>query len=70
MGLIKDKFSENMNKVSEKAREMDTVDGIHCEVTNCSYHTPKCQCKAGKIHVGPTFASSSSETVCSTFKPQ
>lgn len=67
---IKEKMGENLNKVSNKMKTLDAIDGIHCEVTNCAYHTPKCKCNAEKIHVGPTFASSSAETVCSTFKPQ
>ncbi|MDR3552659.1 MAG: DUF1540 domain-containing protein [Clostridia bacterium] len=65
---LKDKLGENVNKVTDKMTNHDFIDGIHCEVTNCAYHDPKCKCGADKINVGPTFASSSTDTVCSTFK--
>nr|WP_317411917.1 DUF1540 domain-containing protein [uncultured Solibaculum sp.] len=44
------------------------IQGIHCEVKNCVYHQKDDKCEAGKITVGPTFAVSSADTICSTFK--
>lgn len=42
--------------------------GITCDVRNCAYHDGDCYCTAQKIAVGPSFATSCSDTVCATFK--
>lgn len=42
--------------------------GITCDVKNCQYHEGDCHCTASKIAVGPSFATSSTDTVCATFK--
>lgn len=44
--------------------------GISCDVKNCHYHQGDCYCTADKITVGPSFASSSTDTICATFKPE
>ncbi len=44
------------------------IQGIACDVKNCVYHDCDTYCTAGQIAVGPSFATSSSETVCATFK--
>lgn len=46
------------------------IDGIVCNVTNCSYNNDNCKCTASQVKVGPTFANSSADTICSTFKPK
>lgn len=56
------------DKVSEKLGKKDHISGIHCDVTNCVYHDPKCKCSANQIKVGPTYAANSTDTVCSTFR--
>jgi hypothetical protein len=56
------------DKIQDKMNGKDHIGGIHCDVTNCAYHDPKCKCSADQIKVGPTYASSSTDTVCSTFK--
>ncbi len=43
---------------------------IVCNVKNCSFHRGECDCTADTVAVGPTFANSSSDTVCATFKPK
>lgn len=43
---------------------------IVCDVKNCTYHTGECSCKAETVSVGPTFAGTSTDTVCATFKPK
>ncbi len=45
-------------------------EGISCDVKNCQYHEGDCHCTADKIAVGPSFATSSTDTVCATFKPK
>ncbi len=42
--------------------------GVSCDVTNCHYHDGKNTCVAEKINVGPSYATSSTDTVCATFK--
>ncbi len=46
------------------------IQGIKCDVNNCIYNDESCYCTAKEIHVGPHFASCSSDTVCATFKPE
>ena len=42
--------------------------GISCDVKNCQYHEGDCYCTAEKIAVGPSYATSCTDTVCATFK--
>jgi hypothetical protein len=48
----------------------DHIKGIKCNVQNCYYHDCDTYCTAGEIAVGPRSADSSSETLCTTFKPK
>ncbi|HEX3026715.1 MAG TPA: DUF1540 domain-containing protein [Clostridia bacterium] len=59
-----------INQIADKIGKNEHVRGIHCEVTNCVYHDRKGKCAADEIKVGPTYASNSTETVCSTFEPK
>ncbi len=43
--------------------------GVTCEVANCHYHDGQRYCTADKISVGPSYANSSADTICATFKP-
>ena len=43
---------------------------ITCDVKNCVYHDEYDHCTADRIAVGPTYASSASDTVCATFRPK
>lgn len=54
-----------MNKQNEKC-----IEGIKCDVTNCHYHQENSKCNANEIKVGPTYASTSTDTICATFKPE
>jgi len=56
------------NGTSSSKMTSASNNGVSCNVTNCVYHDGKCYCKAEKIDVGPTFANSSTDTVCSTFR--
>ena len=46
----------------------DHINGIVCNVTNCVYHDCETYCTAEKIAVGPSYATTSSDTICATFK--
>ncbi|MGN1048300.1 MAG: DUF1540 domain-containing protein [Eubacteriales bacterium] len=42
--------------------------GITCDVCNCYYNQDGCYCTAEKIAVGPSYATSATDTACGTFK--
>lgn len=42
--------------------------GVLCDVINCVYHDGESHCTAEKINVGPSYATSCTDTVCATFK--
>ena len=44
------------------------IKGICCDVKNCVYHDCETHCTAKQIAVGPSSATSSSDTACATFK--
>ena len=46
----------------------DPIKGIRCDVKNCVYHDCETYCMAGEIAVGPSNATTSSDTACATFK--
>lgn len=46
------------------------IEGIVCDVKNCEYHDCETHCTAKQILVGPSNASSSGDTACTTFKPR
>ena len=46
------------------------IRGIVCDVKNCAYHDGDSFCTANRIKVGPSFANSSGQTACATFKPR
>ena len=46
------------------------IRGVFCDVKNCIYNDEYDHCTADRISVGPTFASSTSDTVCATFRPR
>ena len=44
------------------------IKDVKCDVKNCVYHDGDCYCTAGEIAIGPSFATTSTDTICSTFK--
>ena len=44
------------------------IKGIRCDVKNCMYHDCDTYCTATEIAVGPSSATTSSDTACATFK--
>ena len=44
--------------------------GINCDVKSCYFNDCCEHCTAEKIVVGPSYASTSNDTICSTFKPK
>ncbi len=59
----------NNNSCNEKTcKTCHENTGVSCDVTNCAYHDGSHTCVAEKINVGPSYANSSTDTVCATFK--
>lgn len=54
--------------ISNKCGTKEHIKGISCNVKNCVYHDCDTHCTAHEIAVGPSSATSSSETLCATFK--
>ncbi|MBO4423293.1 MAG: DUF1540 domain-containing protein [Clostridia bacterium] len=46
------------------------IKGVSCDVKNCVYHDGDAYCTADRIAVGPTYANSTTDTVCATFRPK
>ena len=53
---------------SKKCASKEHIKGICCNVKNCVHHDGETYCTAGQIAVGPSYAATSADTVCSTFK--
>ncbi len=53
---------------SDKAPSGQHIKGISCDVRNCVYHDGDSDCTAERIAVGPSYATSCTDTVCATFK--
>ena len=45
------------------------IQGIVCSVKSCAYNDKSGHCVARQIAIGPMQATSCTETVCATFKP-
>ncbi len=56
-----------MDSGRETVNGCDCIAGINCEVVNCVYNE-QMHCSADEIKVGPSYANSTSETVCDTFR--
>ena len=41
---------------------------IACDVTNCVYHSTENHCTAKGICVGPSYANTTGDTICATFR--
>ncbi|MGI5957940.1 MAG: DUF1540 domain-containing protein [Massiliimalia sp.] len=53
-----------------KKTEQKCICGIHCNVENCVHNNHHCGCTAKQIQVGPTYAASTTDTICQSFKEQ
>ena len=56
-------MNKNDDKITCKCNN-----GVICDVSNCAYHTEDSTCTAKTINVGPSYATSCTDTVCATFK--
>ncbi len=58
----------NTNSGEMGCKTCKSNQGVSCDVKNCVYHDGSCICTAEKINVGPSYATTSTDTVCATFK--
>ena len=65
---IREVIQKDGMKMNDK-KCCDHIKGVVCDVKNCAYHDGETRCTAGEITVGPTYASTSHDTACATFKP-
>lgn len=54
--------------MDKKTQDCHPIQGVKCEVINCSYNVKGQKCDAGEIEVGPGPADCCSETNCATFR--
>lgn len=59
---------DNTRKDTCTCKKCKENKGVACDVTNCYYHDGECHCTAEKISVGPSYATSCTDTVCATFR--
>ena len=65
---------ENNNKCTtdgcpiNECGEKKHISGIVCNVSNCVHHDCETHCTAKEIAVGPSFATTSQDTACATFR--
>ena len=60
--------SENTKNDKTTCKTCKSNKGVACDVINCVYHDGESHCTAEKINVGPSYATSCTDTVCATFK--
>ena len=49
-------------------KKIAEVKDVKCDAHNCAYNDGKNHCTANQVSVGPMSATSSTETVCATFR--
>jgi len=54
----------------EARKTNNPLQGVKCQVNTCYFYAQGDKCTASMIEVTPKNAASSSETDCSTFRPQ
>lgn len=59
-----------MNDENKKGCGCKCIKGVSCDVKNCVHHDGDDKCTAGQITVGPSYATTGSDTVCATFQPK
>lgn len=70
MGITMGIFDNYEDVRETRSKSSHHIKGIVCDVKNCAYHDGDNYCTADKIAVGPSFATSSADTVCASFKPK
>ena len=61
-------YMKSTEKDSMSCKTCKENHGVRCDVINCVYHDGDDHCVAEKISVGPSYATSCTDTVCATFK--
>lgn len=61
-------ITENTKNDKTSCKTCKSNKGVACDVINCVYHDGDNHCTAEKINVGPSYATSCTDTVCATFR--
>lgn len=56
--------------MSQTGKNKDCIHGVKCNVENCIHNNCQTGCTAGKIEVGPTYATTVGDTICRSFKEE
>lgn len=59
-----------MDFMNSDHKKVKANTNICCDVANCEYHNLENYCTAKKINVGPSYAESTSDTICTTFSQE
>lgn len=46
------------------------IRSLKCDVSSCAFHDGTSFCTAREVKIGPSYAVSSTETVCATYRPR
>ncbi|MCL2212707.1 MAG: DUF1540 domain-containing protein [Oscillospiraceae bacterium] len=58
----------NLSTEHETTTSKKKTKGIVCDVRNCIHHDGQNHCTAEQISIGPSYATSCTDTVCATFR--
>lgn len=61
-------MNEFLPPESKSTEGKKKLKNVNCDVKNCMYNDQENHCTASKIAVGPTYATSCTDTVCATFR--
>lgn len=59
-----------MAKKETREHSVEHIRGIRCDVSSCAYHDGVNFCTADQVKIGPSYAVSSTETICATYRPR
>lgn len=63
-----DRFAHYEEGIPSDRKNQKKIKGIVCDVKNCVWHDGISHCTAGQIAIGPSYATSCTDTVCATFR--
>lgn len=49
---------------------VEHIRALRCDVSSCAYHDGTNFCTAREVKIGPSYAVSSTETICATYRPR
>lgn len=53
-----------------ETREKHHIRGVRCDVESCAFHDGVNYCTAEEVKIGPSYAVSSTQTICASYRPR